>query len=57
LCEQIPKIVTVVDLRESASFDVIFLDGSIISTSLRPEDYRGAEALNVYGKDHFCIVL
>jgi hypothetical protein len=57
LCDQIPKAVVSVALKEAETFDITFLDGSVISTSLRPQDYVGVEALNVYGQNHLCIVI
>jgi hypothetical protein len=57
LCAQIPKVVAAIALRQAESFDVIFADGSLVSTSLRREDYVGVEALNVYGKNHLCVVI
>ncbi len=57
LCEQIPKTVSAVTLREKDSLAFTFEDGSSISLSLRPEDYVCPEAVNVYGADHFCLVI
>jgi hypothetical protein len=56
LCDQIAKTVTSVQLRQEEALTFGFADGSEISISLRPVDYVCPEAVNVYGKDHLCIV-
>jgi hypothetical protein len=57
LCEQIPKTVTDVSLVDGEALTFGFEDGSTISVSLRQEHYVCAEAVNVYGRDHLCIVI
>lgn len=57
LCEQITKTVTAVVLQEGEALTLRFADGSEIALSLRPADYVCPEAVNVYGKDHLCIVI
>jgi hypothetical protein len=47
LCSQISKVVGLVIVRDSKSFDLTFTDSSGISISLRPEDYVGPEAVAV----------
>lgn len=49
LCEQITKIVAVVEQRPSESLTIAFEDGSSLSISLRPEDYSGPEAYFAHG--------
>lgn len=56
LCAQISKIVGLVIIRDSKSFDLTFTDGSGISISLKPEDYVGPEAVAVNG-DGYSLVL
>jgi hypothetical protein len=48
LCEQIPKVVAAVSLREGEALDLVLLDGSVISLSLKPADYVGPEALIIW---------
>jgi len=57
LCEQIPKTVTDVSLVDGEALTFSFEDGSTISLSLRQEHYVCPEAVNVYGRDHLCIVI
>jgi len=57
LCEQIPKTVTDVSLEHGVALTFSFEDGSSISLSLRQQDYVGAEAVNVYGSKHFCLII
>lgn len=56
LCAQISKVVGLVVVRDSKSFDLGFSDGSGICISLRPEDYVGPEAVAVNG-DGYLLVL
>jgi hypothetical protein len=56
LCAQISKVVGLVVIRDSKSFDPGFDDGSGISISLRPEDYVGPEAVAING-DGYSLVL
>jgi hypothetical protein len=49
LCAQISKVVGLVIIRDSKSFDLTFDGGSGISISLRPEDYVGPEAVAING--------
>jgi hypothetical protein len=49
LCAQIAKIVDKVEIRASESLVLMFGDGSLISISLRPEDYSSAEAFYASG--------
>jgi hypothetical protein len=44
LCERIGKIVSAVALIEMQDIKIEFNDGSCVSISLRPADYRAAEA-------------
>jgi hypothetical protein len=53
---QISKVVGLVTIRDSKSFDLTFADGSGISISLRPEDYVGPEAIALNG-DSYALVL
>jgi hypothetical protein len=57
LCNQILKTVASVRLQQEEALTFEFADGSEISLSLRPSDYVCPEAVNVYGKDHFCLVI
>jgi hypothetical protein len=57
LCEQIAKIVASVSLKDEESLSFTFEDGSIISLSLRPEDYVGPEAVNIFGAGDSIIVI
>jgi hypothetical protein len=56
LCTQISKVVELVTIRDSKSFDLAFADSSAISISLRPEDYVCPEAVAVNG-DSYSLVL
>jgi hypothetical protein len=56
LCAQISKVVGLVLVRDSKSFDLGFSDGSGISISLRPEDYVGPEAVAVNGGGYSLIL-
>jgi hypothetical protein len=49
LCGQIAKIVRDVELRPRESLTIAFEDGSLLSVSLRPEDYTGPEAYFAHG--------
>lgn len=51
LCEQIAKKVLRVEVKESDSFNIHFVDSSYISISLRESDYVGPEALKFDGVD------
>jgi hypothetical protein len=44
LCERIGKVVDSVSVSEKEAIDITFTDGAAISISLRPEEYRAAEA-------------
>jgi hypothetical protein len=57
LCEQIPKTVRSVSLIDGEALIISFEDSSSISLSLRKQDYVVPEAINVYGRDHLCIVI
>ena len=57
LCEQIPKTIASVSLKDEESLSFTFEDGSTISLSLRQDDYVGPEAVNIYGAGQYIIVL
>ena len=57
ICERIGKIVEETKLEESEAFIVSFEDQSSISISLRPEDYRGPEAMLFRGPNNYLAVL
>jgi hypothetical protein len=48
LCERIGKIVRAVSVAEEQEILIEFDDASVISISLKPEDYRAAEAAIFY---------
>jgi hypothetical protein len=56
LCDQIPKTVTDISLIDGEALNFTFEDNTTISLSLRKEHYVCPEAVNIYGKDHLCIV-
>jgi hypothetical protein len=56
ICAQISKIVELVVIRDSKSFDITFYGGSGISISLRPEDHVGPEAVAVNGDGYFIVI-
>jgi hypothetical protein len=56
LCAQISKVVGLVIIRDSKSFDLTFDGGSGISISLRPEDYIGPEAVAIKGDDYSLVL-
>lgn len=56
LCALISKIVGLVVIRDSNSFDITFDGGSGISISLRPKDYVGPEAVTVNGDGYFLVI-
>jgi hypothetical protein len=49
LCAQITKIVASVEIREREAFIIRFEDGSLLSVSLRDQDYTSAEAIYAHG--------
>jgi hypothetical protein len=55
ICEQIPKTVKSVSLVEGESLSFCFDDDSVVSISLREEDYTNAEAIDMFGIDKFFI--
>ena len=56
LCNQIGRTVRAAFLKEGESAHIVFDDGAQISVSLRPEDYRSAEALIYYnGRDWWVV--
>ena len=57
LCEQIGKVVERLELRESMTCTITFEDTSSISISLRPEDYRGPEALQIFNSGQMLMVI
>lgn len=57
LCDQVLKTVASVRLHQEEALTFEFVDGSEISVSLHPSDYVSAEAVNIYGKDHFGLVI
>jgi hypothetical protein len=52
LCAQITKVVASSELRPNDAFIIRFTDGSLVSVSLRPEDYTSAEAIFAHGFKH-----
>jgi hypothetical protein len=46
LCERIGVAVQSVFIREGEQLAIDFADGSRVSVSLKPSDYRGSEAIN-----------
>ena len=57
LCEQITKAVKSVVIRSEEAFEITFEDDSMISISLKPSDYRCAEALEFHGRDKKWMVI
>lgn len=58
LCEQITKIVRDVEIRDDEAFIIRFKDGSLVSVSLRSEDYTSPEAIYAHGfRDKTAIVI
>jgi hypothetical protein len=49
LCDQISKIVTSVRLADGEAFTIHFADSSLVSVSLRTEDYTSPEAIRAHG--------
>lgn len=49
LCGQIAKIVSSVVWTEGEAIEIVFTDKSSLSVSLRPDDYRGPEAIYGHG--------
>jgi hypothetical protein len=49
LCSQIAKIVATVECRDGEAFIIRFEDGSLVSISLREQDYTTPEALYAHG--------
>lgn len=49
LCAQIAKIVSDVEVRDEEAFIIRFKDDSLISISLRREDYTSPEAIYAHG--------
>jgi hypothetical protein len=56
LIAQINKIIRAVEFYESAELRLVFGDQSTISISLKPSDYSGPEAINLYLADGTCVV-
>ena len=56
LCAQISKVLALILVRDSKSFDLGFSDGSEIYISLRPEDYVGPEAVTVNADGYFLVL-
>ena len=54
---QIGKFVSSVDYRAEVSLDIVFKDGSLITVSLRPEDYVCAEAIHLFCPDQSTLVV
>jgi len=55
LLAQINKVVTKVEFRPREALVLQFADESIISVSVRAEDYRGPEAVVLYGKNNLIV--
>ena len=53
---QIGKSVGAIDYRESNVLRLIFEDGSVVSISLKPDDYTGPEAVNFRRRDGSMVV-
>ncbi len=49
ICAQITKVVASTELRPNDAFAIHFADGSLVSVSLRPEDYTSSEAIYAHG--------
>ena len=49
ICAQIGKVVIDVTMTRSEAFTITFKDGSEISISLKLDDYRGPEAMILFG--------
>lgn len=49
LCSLIAKIVATVECREGEAFVIRFEDGSLLSVSLREQDYTSPEAIYAHG--------
>src|SRR5689334_1504434 len=47
----IGRVVSAVRVVEDHSFCIVFADGSRIEVSLRPDDYRGPEAVDFQGRE------
>lgn len=57
IVSQINKGVAQVILQEEDSLDLVFENTSIVSISIRPEDYVGPEAVNMYLPDQSIVVI
>lgn len=58
LCALITKIVAEVEIRDGEAFIIRFKDGSLLSISLRHEDYTSPEAIYAHGfRDKSAIVI
>ena len=57
LLAQLNKLVRNVEFLPDEALDIIFEDGSSISVSLRPADYVGPEAINLFCKNKEMIVV
>jgi hypothetical protein len=57
LLGQLDKFVRGVQMRPEIALEIAFDDGSLISISLRPEHYVGAEAVNLHRKNREMIVV
>ena len=57
LCEQVSKIVKNAKCTEGDSLMIEFEDGSVISISLKDEDYAGPEAIIFRGNNDVCDVI
>jgi hypothetical protein len=54
---QLGKSVIQAEVRSGHSMDLRLSDGSSIAVSLRPEDYVGPEAINLWLRDGTLVVL
>ncbi|HEY0975844.1 MAG TPA: hypothetical protein VGE21_00120 [Flavobacteriales bacterium] len=58
LCAQITKIVAETEIRDGEAFIIRFKDGSLLSVSLRHQDYTSPEAIYAHGfRDRSAIVI
>ena len=57
LCEQIGKVVDRLELTPSVTCTIAFEDGSSVSISLKPEEYRGPEALQIANSGQILMVI
>jgi len=54
---QIGKTIRSVAISDAVDLRMIFIDGSVISVSLKPDDYRGPDAIVFFGADNRFVVI